>query len=230
MQYTKEFKAALKIKLEEHEGDYAYQAIFREALDFLEEHEDLVIFDGSITDHQQSSVIEPTNLSHPKNNTNEPTSKGKSSTPHLQLDFSNLENMAKDVLEMEVPETPNLEIKPVSATVELQELEDIKVTPEAQSTEIQPPKATTPPSRTKELIKRQARPVPPVDADKRGKSLNESKVEVVSSQERSTQPHKDEINPEKTEQSEEDEKKLRMAALIAEKRKQAALEEEDDDE
>ena len=234
MDYKQELKAALK-KLKS-KNDFTYQAGVNDTLDLLDEMEEFIVLEHSTQEVTQQ-------------NTHVRTQKDKeesfeeynemSTPPALPVDFSGLKQIAKELIDVPMPESVDLEIPSISSTVSDEELMlNSKSNEKAPSITERPtfkgwtePEGTEEPestSKTEEIIKEK-------HVFKKSQEVSDSIPNIIEAkftgEPQSVIEEAQEV--EATVDSEEQEK-LKKAQLLAEARAQALAEaeelEEDDDE
>ncbi|ARE21595.1 hypothetical protein RCG33_09280 [Lactococcus lactis] len=112
MYYKQELKAALK-KLKS-KNDFTYQAGVNDALDLLDEMEEFIVLENSTQELTQE------NTQKDKVETFEEKERASSSV--LPPDFSELKQLAQELIDAPIPESIDLEIPDISSTISDEEL------------------------------------------------------------------------------------------------------------
>lgn len=229
MYYKQELKAALK-KLKS-KNDFTYQAGVNDALDLLDEMEEFIVLENSIQELTQE------NTQKDKVETFE--EKERASSSILLPDFSELKQLAQELIDTPIPESVDLEIPGISSTISDEELmfnsKSNEKTPSINErptfkgwSEPQGTEESEAASKTEEIIKENFTFEKAQEASGSIPNIIEAEFTAES---RSVIEEAQEVDV--TVDSEEQEK-LKKAQLLAEARAQALAEaeelEEDDDE
>ncbi|WP_242327024.1 hypothetical protein [Lactococcus lactis] len=116
MYYKKELKAALK-KLKS-KNDFTYQAGVNDALDLLDEMEEFIVLETSTQELTQGLTQENTQ----KDKVETFEEKERVSSSVLPPDFSELKQLAQELIDAPMPESVDLEIPGISSTISDEEL------------------------------------------------------------------------------------------------------------